>query len=319
MPDDASTSGWKEHPVVRIAIAVNERFRELSGSNTAAGITLSLFLSVFPLILVAVTVLGFIAAGNERFVTDAIKDLGLTGEVEKMFTNIVTAAQRNRGILTGVSLVTGAWSALGVAIALQQAANLPWQAASQGMKDRGKAAAFLCGGGLIVVVSFAVSAAINWLPKWLSPLNYLVGIALGVALFTWLFWYLCTFKLSVRDVLPGAITAAIGFEVLKWLATNWLPNIVARSSAIYGSLGVILGLFAWLTLFGKLLIYASTLNVVLAEDREGVARFTIDVPRTAAQMGVTHTGRGGTVARPKEKMALPWKRDRDGSTASRSG
>lgn len=298
----------KRHPIVSTALEVQLRFVELRGSDAASAITLSLFLSVFPLILVAVTVLGYVADGNETFVTDAIADLGLTGQAKEMFTNLIASSQNNRGALTAIALIGGAWSGLGVSIALQKAANLGWQASSLGIKDRGKAVLFLLGGGVLAGASVAMTAAVRALPGWLAPINIVVSIAVSTAIFAWLFWFLCSFKLSLRTVLPGSIVGALGFEVLKWLATNWLPGVIAKSSAVYGSIGTIFGTFAWLMLLGKLLTYASIVNVVLAERSTGTASLSIQVPQIATQWATDSTARGGFVKKPKKPLVLPWKK-----------
>lgn len=313
--DSASTKNStldriKQNPVVAVAMAVQKRFGELQGGDTASAITLSLFLSVFPLTLVAVTVLGLVASGNDHFVTDAINDMGLTGQAKDVFTNLVKSAQSNRGALTTVALLSGAWSGLGVSLALQKAANVPWQVSALGLMDRVKAIVFLLGGGALFAASFGLSGIIGWLhlPAWLSPINIVLQLALDTAMFTWLFWYLCSLKVTVRMVLPGALVAALGFGVLKWLATHWLPSVIAKSSAVYGSIGVIFGLFAWLLLLGKLLIYASTLNVVLAEREAGTLTLTIKTPQVAREWDATSTARGGMIEKPKKPLKLPWKK-----------
>ena len=298
----------KTNPAVSTALAVQTRYGDLNGGDVGSAITLSLFLSVFPLVLVAVIVLGFIADNDTQFIDDAISDMGLTGQAADLFTGLVQSAQNNKGALALVSFIGFLWSALGVSVAVQKAANLGWQAASLGIQDRVKALVFYLGGGALIASSIALTAAVRALPSWTSPLNIVVSLLLSVGIFGWLFWYLCSFRIPVKTVLPGAVLGALGFEVLKWLATNWLPDVIAKSSAVYGSLGVIFGTIAWLALLGKLLVYASILNVVLEERRSGTSTLNISVPKLADQWHAEATTRGGYVRKAKKPFKLPWKR-----------
>lgn len=285
--------------------SVITRFGDLSGSTIASSLTLSLFLSIFPLILVAVAVLGFVAAGKPTLINDAIDSMGLTGSTEDMFVKLVNSAQDNRGALTAVAFLSGLWSALGVGLALQQAANLPWQVVTAGLMDRVKALGFLAAAGLLFAASFAVTAAVNWLAAWFSPISIVVSLAMSVALFALLFKMMCTYRLPLKTVLPGSIMCAIGFEVLKWLAANWLPGLVSKSSAMYGSIGVVLALLAWLLLFGKLLVYSSVLNVIMAERKSGTITMLIEMPAAADKWGVTTARRGGLAGPDRKPMKIP--------------
>ena len=56
------------------------------------------------------------------------------------------------------------------------------------------------------------------------------------------------------------------------------PRAVASSSALYGSIGVVFAVLAWLFLLGRLLVYAATLNVVLWERRHGTVTVEMSAP-----------------------------------------
>ena len=94
---DVHPTSRQQPGVLGLLLAVQERFRDIRGQNAASALTLSLFLSIFPLILVAVSVLGFVSAGDPNFVKDTIDSLNLTGEAQKIFTNAMNSAQENRG------------------------------------------------------------------------------------------------------------------------------------------------------------------------------------------------------------------------------
>ena len=305
---DVHPTSRQQPGVLGLLLAVQERFRDIRGQNAASALTLSLFLSIFPLILVAVSVLGFVSAGDPNFVKDTIDSLNLTGEAQKIFTNAVNSAQENRGAVGIVGLITGVWAGLGVATALQVAANVPWQVAGRGIMDKAIGLLFLLGAVVLFIGTGVASWAIGLLPSWLAIVGEVVPFAVSVLLFVWMYWLLCRYKLTVRQVLPGAVVAAVGVEVLKLLAIYWLPGVIAKSQGIYGSIGVVFGIFAWLLIFGKVVLYASVLNVVLEERRSGTIDMLICVPRVADHAGEPRTNRGGLVDEDRKALKLPWQK-----------
>lgn len=72
-------------------------------------------------------------------------------------------------------------------------------------------------------------------------------------------------------------------EILKVVGGIYVPRAVASSSQLYGTLGVVFAILAWLLFFGRLILYSTVLNVVLHERRAGTVVTTIEVP---AQRGV---------------------------------
>ena len=128
----------------------------------------------------------------------------------------------------------------------------------------------------------------------LTPVGLLVAFAVNLALWQWSFMVLPNRKLPWKAHLPGALLGALGMEVLKVLGAVWLPRTVANSSALYGSLGVVFAVLAWLLLFSRLVLYAATLNVVRWEKRAGTVITQVEVPAGRGIQptdDVTRTGR----------------------------
>jgi uncharacterized BrkB/YihY/UPF0761 family membrane protein len=70
---------------------------------------------------------------------------------------------------------------------------------------------------------------------------------------------------------------------------------VASSSALYGSLGVVFAILAWLALSARLIVYAAALNVVRYEGEHGTVTVEIEVPNIRGQVPLG-TNRGGAVS-----------------------
>jgi uncharacterized BrkB/YihY/UPF0761 family membrane protein len=85
--------------------------------------------------------------------------------------------------------------------------------------------------------------------------------------------------------------------VLKVLGGIYVPRAVASSSALYGSLGVVFAILAWLFFFARLVLYSSILNVVLWERSHGTVTIELDVPNIPGRdMKVEGTRSGDAVS-----------------------
>jgi membrane protein len=273
---DALSRRW---PWFGGTLDVLHRYSELHGDNLAAAVTLVTFLSLFPLLLVGIAVLGFFTAHSPNLAGDLVARLGLSGEAAKTFTNAMTTAQHSRRTASIIGLGGLIWAGLGVVGALQYGYNQVWQVASRGWRDRLVGIVWLAGAGVIVAASAGMTAALRYIPGFLTPVGFVVAFAVDVALWMWTSHTLPNRDVGWRPLLPGALLGATGFEILKLGGAYFVPRAVASASALYGSIGIIFAVMAWLLLFGKLIIYSEVLNVVLYERRVGVDRATIEMPR----------------------------------------
>ena len=297
-------------PLVGRFLDLQERVGEVNGGLVSASVTLTIFVSIFPLMLVAIAVVGFLAAGDETVAPRLIENLGLSGTAAETLERAVDTASDSRQAASVVGLVGLAWSGSAVAVALQQAVRAPWQERSQGIVDRLKGMAWLVVAALGFAAAIALGGVLNFLPDELpKPLltvaAILVGLAAEVALFWWMFWGLGTRRVGGRDLLPGAILAGIGFEILKLVGTIYVPRLVASSSSLYGPLGVVFAILAWLAFFARLIIYSSTLNAVLYERREGTVEVPIHAPRIPGFMAVGATRGGVVLSEADDGPAVP--------------
>jgi len=290
------------YPVLGWLIRVQDRFGEVNGTALANGIALQAFLSLFPLVILAVSVAGFVAADDVTFADDVIDSLGIDGDdqlAEDLRTAIDTAKE-NRGTTGAIGLATLLWSGLNVVVALQRAVDSTWQTVGTGLKDKLRAVLVVLGALVVFAGSFALSALINVLPTVFAPLSVVAGLVVNVALFLWLFVALGRVPVGWRALLPGAALCAVGFEVLKLIGAVYVPRLVADSSALYGSLGIVVAILLWLAFFGRLVVYGSTVNVVEWEQHHGTLRVPVDVPRIETAVPVEANRAGAVTDRLEE-------------------
>lgn len=289
-------------------LQVQRRYSEIQGNNVASAVTLQVFVALFPLFLVAAAVLGFVVHANGTEVVDRIVNgMGLKGAAADAMRETLTTATQSRKASSILGLLALVWSALGVSSALQYAYNQAWQTGGRGIKDKAVGAAWLAGAALLFVATAAVTTAAGWIPRvldnssgWLafglSTLGIVIGAAVGAALWMFTAKVLPNVEVSWKALIPGTILGVIGLEILKLLGGVWLPKAVESSSAVYGAIGVVFAILAWMLIFGKLVVYSAVLNVVMYEAKHGAQEATIELPKPAAAQkeGVTRSGQADT-------------------------
>lgn len=274
-------------------MAVQDRYSELEGGVVAAAVTLSIFISLFPALLVGTAIIGYIAAGQVDLANQMIDKLGLTGTAAQTFREAVDASKHSRRAASIIGLAGLAWSALGVVQAIQLAVDRAWQVKGGGVIDKAKSLLWLVAiGATVVATTAATGLVVSVLPKWIAPLMILVTVAINIGMFWFTFALLGNQKVGWRPLLPGAVFAGIAMQLLTIAGAIIVPRSVASSSALYGSLGVVFAILAWLYFFGRMIVYASTLNVVLYERVQGTVTVEVEAPRFpgAVPVGATRSG-----------------------------
>jgi membrane protein len=128
------------------------------------------------------------------------------------------------------------------------------------------------------VAGAAATTALRWLPGFLAPVGVLISFAVSFSLWLWTSRVLPNRTVPWRSLVPGALFGAVGLEVLKVLGAYYVPKAVASSSQLYGSLGIVFAVLAWLLIFGRLMVYSAVLNVTLYEEHEGTVRAIVEAP-----------------------------------------
>lgn len=262
---------WQgSHPFVAIPVAVVKKFGDDRAGRLAALIAYYGFFSLFPLLLVLVSLLGF-ALQNDPDLQQRILDSALA-----QFPVIGQQIENNIGALSGsfltlaVGLATALWSGIAVISATQDAMDEVWSVAKRDRPSfvRSKLRSLL---GLVVIGTFLVIAALlagvgadgGWLSFPLRLAALIGTIALNVALFAGVFRILTVAEVGWRDVLPGAVFAGVGWFALLAVGSWLVAHQVRNASHVYGLFAIVIGLLGWVYLGAQLLLFAAELNVVL--------------------------------------------------------
>ncbi len=257
------------HDIVARLRAIYQRYSELNGRATAAAITLYGFVALFALAVLAVAIVGFLSSDNDHVAADIVSFLGVTGSAAKTVTDAVATAQNSARVASVVGLVGLVWVGSSFAVAIGTAYDIAWRVPQRVARARLVGLGWLAGAGVLLAVGGAATAAIAALPNWLAPLLLVVSIGVNTLLWLWTSWVLPNRRVPWRALLPAALVGAVGLEILKVVGGYVVPVLVARSSALYGTLGVVFALLTWLLVLGRLVVLVSVIEVIGWERRHG--------------------------------------------------
>ena len=112
----------QRHAPVALPVAVSKRFGEHDGSRLAATVSYYSFFSVFPLMLVFVTVLGIVLEDNDDLREDLID--GAVGRIPLIGSQLADDTMPGSGWVLVLGLATAIWAGLAAVSALQHALDV---------------------------------------------------------------------------------------------------------------------------------------------------------------------------------------------------
>lgn len=269
----------KEIPAVRIALATNERYGRDGGGYLAASLTYYAFLSIFPLLLLGLSAIGFLLAGDPR--AQAEWGARLSGSIPglgPLMGENIDALVRQRGGAGVFGLVGLLWSGTGLTNATAYAMSKVFgRPEVQGfVHKRLWSIAVTVGLGLVAVTGVVVSGAVGGLRGsgaigiGLTAAAVVVAFALDVTLFAVSYRVLTAgWRPPFRNLWPGALLAGAGWTALKFAGAWYAARTVANASEVYGTFGSVVGILALLYAAARLFLYGAELNAVLIEEKDG--------------------------------------------------
>jgi inner membrane protein YhjD len=255
-------NGWLGFP-----LAVRQKYSDDQGGYLAAVITYYGFFSIFPLLLVAVTILGFVLRGHpgaeSSIVNSALGQFPLIGH------DLRVHRLGGSGVALAIGLVLSLWSGMGVFLAAQNAMEqlwgIPYRRRPDFFHSRGRALLLLLtlGGGALGTTilsglgTFGASYGIAW---------KIGSIALSTLLDVGLFWVafrlLTTKEVTWRCLRGGAIAAGVAWQILQAVGTYYVGHELRHASSVYGTFGSVIGLLSFIYLSAHVTLLAAEGNVV---------------------------------------------------------
>jgi membrane protein len=265
---------------LRTALDVQDRYGEVRGNYLAAAVALNVFVAIFPLLLVAIAIIGLITTNDHAIADRIVSNAGMNSDQARLFTDTLDKAAETKKAASIIGLAGLLWTGLGVVAAIEYAIDATWQVTGRGIKDKVRGLVWGIGALAIFGASVALTATVDYFADGfvLNGLTVLGALGINLLLWMWTFNVLSFRRVHWAGYLPGAILAAVGLEVIKQIS-SLLPGLLAGSSALYGSLGIVFGVLAALVLVARLIVYASVLNVVKWEHHKGTVTVEVEAPR----------------------------------------
>ncbi|HWD24119.1 MAG TPA: YihY/virulence factor BrkB family protein [Acidimicrobiales bacterium] len=260
----------RRHLATAFAVGLQKKYGEDQAGNLGVQLTYSMFVTVFPLLLLLVTILGIVLADHPaeraRVLHSVASEFPVIGD---QLTHNVQALKRGSPFGLAIGIIGVVYGTTGLAQAGLYAMEQIWAIPT---KDRpnffirlGRSLAFLAFLGIGLIVTTALSG-FGTFGRHNVALGYLaeaVAAMVNVGIYLGSFCVLTPKFIRPRQLIPGAIVGGIAWTVLQAFGGYIVGHTLKGASATYGTFGLVLGLVAWIALGAKITVYCAEVNTVI--------------------------------------------------------
>lgn len=232
-------------------------------------------LTIFPLLLAATTILGFVLESRPDLQADivdsAISKIPVIGDQIKTNSGKVSGSWWALVIGLGGAI----WGSLRAFLALQTALDDIWEVTSgrdNYVTQRVRALIGIGAIGVAQIGSVVLAALVSQagLPRTGQFLLTFGGLALNIAVIGTMYRFLTVKELTWSIVWPGTVFAGVLYTVLQFVGTNIMSNSLKNAEDVYGTFAGILALASWISLHALISLVGAELNAALVRRRESV-------------------------------------------------
>jgi YihY family inner membrane protein len=256
----------QRHPWLGFPLAVIQKFTDDQGGYLATNIAYYGFFSIFPLLLVLTSILGYVLR-NDPDLASSIVDSALA-QFPVIGPDLQVAGLGANGIAVVIGLVAAIWAGMGVFLASQNAMNRLWA-----VPHRSRPNFFLArlrALGLLVVLggSALATTILSTLAAFRSSYPDVSKAAITVAsigvyfLLFWMGFRLLTAEATWRQLRGGAAGAAVLYQGLQTVGGLYVTAVLQRASNTYGTFALVIGLLSWIYLGATIVLFCAEANVV---------------------------------------------------------
>jgi membrane protein len=307
--------------VAAVTRGAYEAFSRHKTNRMAAALAYYALFSLFPLLLLFLSVIGYLLdAGwpaaleaRDTLVQATQETLPAVGE---LVIRAIESIQEAPGASWLIGLFGLLWSASGTFNQLHIALDQIWGFNKKSgfrltVRRRVMSVLYVLSLGAFLFLAQALKSVTHWV-RILT--DQLPGGAWAISVSTWLFPFVVavlvfgvlyrtfpSMPISWRDVWPGAVLAGIGWELLKWVFVIYTAEF-ANWQAVYGPVAGVIGLLTWLYFSFTIILFGAEFAAALGNVR---------VNQTCDDASVAPTETDIAVERPQEEsMAGAGRRER---------
>jgi YihY family inner membrane protein len=267
---DTLDGAQRRRSFLGIPIGVFFKFVDDQGPYLAAIVSFYATLAIFPILLLATSIFGFVLQGNqslqEQVLDSALTTFPIIGEE-------LGRPDGLQGSTTGVVVgaLAATYGSLGLGQALQNALNVAWSVPRNNRPNpialRFKSLLLLLTLGVFMIAITAVSIAgaeifgDSMLIRWLIRL---ANVTLVGLLLTVVFRLAAARRHHLGRAAPGAFTVAVLWLVLQEVGQYYTTQVLAGTKGMDAAFGLVLGLIGIIYVASFMGVIGIEVNVVLA-------------------------------------------------------
>jgi YihY family inner membrane protein len=256
--------------------AVFKRYSEDHGAWLGSLISYYGFFSLYPLLVVFVTVSTWLFDDRPDELQRILEALwskvpfAEAGTTQAEIERRVSEFSANRWVLL-LSLLVTLWGGLGVVRVLQDGVNTMWGVARfrrAGLTRkivRALAIIGLLGLGVIGTAVVAGLSLVADLPWGGVVVVAVANVAMSVAVAIAVYHLAIATPVKTRALLPGAFVIAIATYIVTLVGGLYVKDVVARMSGLYGPFASTIGLLAYVSVLVQVFVIGTEVNVVSAK------------------------------------------------------
>lgn len=260
----------QRHLVPSFVFGVFKKFGDDNAGNLTVQLTYSLFVTIFPLLLLLVTILGIVLADDPtdraRVLHSALGEFPIIGQ---QIGHNIHGLKRSSGFGLSVGIIGLIYGSTGLAqvgqFSMAQIWNIPVAARPGFLPRMTRSAIFLIvlAVGLILSTALAGFGTFGKHNVWLGVLGELLAAGVNIALYFAAFRTLTPKQVATPWLIPGVITGGVAWTILQAVGGYVVGHDLKGASALYGLFGLVLGLMAWIYLGAQVTLYSAEVNTVL--------------------------------------------------------
>jgi len=264
----------QRHAVTAVPCAVLRTYADDQAGQLTAQLSHSAFLSVFPLLLVLLTLVGIVLQGHPalqaHIIDSALRQFPVLGPDLKR--NIHELSTTN-AVALAVGLVWLGYGSLKLSRNAQVMMARVWDVDRDDLPDFvhwvPRAVGFL----VVLGVGFLAGGALAGLGAFgrLGGASVVVGLAASLGVNVLMYWggYAVVVRIPAGGgaLWPGAVIAGTAWTVLQFAGALLVNHQLRHLSNLYGTFATVLGLIWWLALASLITVLAAEANVVLTRRR----------------------------------------------------